>query len=178
MKIAIWTLSAPKVAAIEEAVKKCPYFEGLDIKIIPMSVKSWISDMPLSEEENMTWARNRAIACKSEIEADFYVWMEGWTTMIWETAYLFWVVYIMDNSWNWHFGFSNRMEVPELFRKRIYDNLEDLGPVLSEITWIEWASKKTWAFGAWSDDMLTRKDQFVLAFLSAIPAFYNKYYNM
>lgn len=176
MKIVIWTTAAPKVAAIEEAVKKCSYFEGVEVEIIPLKVESGISDMPLSEEENMTWARNRAIACKLEVEADFYVWMEGWTTMIWDRAYLFWVVYILDNSWNWHYWFSNRMEVPEIFRKRIYDNLEDLGPVLTEITWVEWASKKTWAFGAWSDDMLTRKDQFLLAFLSAIPAFYNKYY--
>lgn len=178
MKIVIWTTAAPKVAAIEEAVKTCPYFEWINVEIVPLKVESGISDMPLSEEENMTWARNRAINAKKEEMADFYVWMEGWTTMIWDKAYLFWVVYIMDNEWNWHFWFSNRMEVPEIFRKRIYDNLEDLGPVLTEITWVEWASKKTWAFWAWSDDMLTRKDQFLLAFLSAIPAFYNKYYNM
>lgn len=178
MKIAIGTKAAPKLAAIEEWIKRCPYFDWIEVELIPMDVESGIGDMPLSQEENMTWARNRAINCKAKIEADFYIWMEGWATMIWEKAYLFWVVYIMDNSGEWHFGFSNHMEIPEIFRKRIYDNLEDLGPVLSEITWIEWASKKTWAFWAWSDDLLTRKEQFLLAFLSAIPAFYNKYYKM
>ncbi|MDD4151077.1 MAG: inosine/xanthosine triphosphatase [Candidatus Gracilibacteria bacterium] len=178
MKIAIGTTAAPKIAAIEEGIKKCPFFEGINVEIIPMSVKSGISDMPLSEEENMTGAKNRAIACKSEIEADFYIGMEGGTTMIGNKAYLFGVVYIMNNSGEGHFGFSNRMEMPEIFRKRVYDNLEDLGPVLTEITGVEGASKKTGAFGAWSDDLLTRKEQFLLAFLSAIPAFYNKYYKM
>lgn len=178
MKIAIGTTAAPKIAAIEEWIKKCPFFEWIQVEIIPLKVESGISDMPLSEEENMTWAKNRAINARKEIEADFYIGMEWGATMIDDKAYLFWVVYIMNNDWVWHFGFSNKMEVPEIFRKRIYDNKEDLGPVLSEITWVEWASKKTWAFWAWSDDLLTRKDQFLLAFLSAIPAFYNKYYKM
>lgn len=176
MKIAIWTKSPPKVAAIEEAIKRCVYFKWQDIEIIPLKVASDISDMPISLEENMTWAKNRATNTKKEVEADFYVGMEWWMSKFDEKAYLFWVVYILDNSWKWHFGFSNMMEVPKSFEKRIYENWEELGPVLSEITWVEWASKKTWAFGHWSNDMLTRKDQFMFAFLSAIPSFYNKYY--
>jgi len=177
MKIAIWTKSPPKVAAIEEAIKKCIYFENKNIEIIPLKVESNISDMPLSIEENMLWAKNRAENAKNEVKADFYIGMEWWTSKIWEKAYLFWVVYILDNNWKWHYGFSNMMEVPEQFEKRLYENWEELWPVLTEVTWVAWASKKTWAFGHWSDDMLVRKDQFMFAFLSAIPPFYNKYYN-
>ncbi len=176
MKIAIWTKSPPKVAAIEEAIKKCVYFENKDIEVIPLKVESNISDMPLSIEENMLWAKNRAENSKKEVEADFYIGMEWWTSKIWEKAYLFWVVYILDNSWKWHYGFSNMMEVPEQFEKRLYENWEELWPVLTEVTWVAGASKKTGAFGHWSDDMLVRKDQFMFAFLSAIPPFYNKYY--
>ena len=178
MKIAIWTKSPPKVAAIEEAINKCVYFKDKKIEIIPLKVSSDISDMPTSEQENMTWAYNRAHNCKKEIEADFYIWMEGWTTMIWDKAYLFWVVFILDNSWNWHYGFSNKMEVPEYFRQKIYDEDLELWPVLSEVTKQENASKKWWAFAHWSDDMLTRKGQFVLAFLSGIVPFFNKYYKL
>jgi non-canonical (house-cleaning) NTP pyrophosphatase len=178
MKIAIWTKSPPKVAAIEEAIKKCIYFENEKIEIIPLKVSSDISDMPISEKENMQWAYNRAHNCKKEIEADFYIWMEGWTTMIWNKAYLFWVVYILNNSWEWHYWFSNKMEVPEYFRKKIYDENLELWPILSEATKQENASKKWWAFAHWSDDMLTRKDQFVLAFLSWIVPFFNKYYKL
>ena len=173
MKIAIWTKSPPKVAAIEEAIKKCIYFKGEKIEIIPLKVNS-----DISEEENMLWALNRANNCKKEIKADFYVWMEGWTTIIKNKAYLFWVVYILDNNWKWHYWFSNKMEVPEYFRQKIYDENLELWPILSEATKEENASKKWWAFGHWSDNMLTRKDQFLLAFLSAIPAFYNKYYKL
>lgn len=177
MKIAIWTKSPPKVAAIESAIKQCDYFKWKNIEFITLKVESWISDMPISLEENMDWARNRAINTKNKILADLYIGMEWWMTKIEDKAYLFWVVYILNNSNKWHFWFSNMMEVPKIFEKRVYENLEELWPVLSEITWEKWASKKNWAFWHWSDDILTRKDQFTFAFLSAIPAFYNKYYN-
>jgi len=179
MKIVLWTQSPPKIVAIENALKDCIYFEDKNIEIVPEKVDSWISDMPISLEENMEWAKNRAVNVKEKVKwADFYIWMEGWTSYIWDKTYLFWVVYILDKNWNWHFWFSNMMEVPKIFHKEIYVNKKELWPVLSEITWIEWASKKNGAFGVWSDDMLTRKDQFKLAFLSAIPTFFNKFYKM
>lgn len=179
MKIVLWTQSPPKVEAIKEAVKECIYFKDKNIEIIWEKVSSWVSDMPISLEENMIWAKNRAINVSKKIPwADFYVWMEWWTSYIGEKTYLFWVVYILNNKQEWHFGFSNMMEVPEFFHKEIYINKKELWPVLSEITWIEGASKKNWAFWAWSDNMLTRKDQFKLAFLSAIVTFYNKYYKI
>ena len=178
MKIVIWTKSPPKVAAIKEAIKKCTYFKWEDIEIIPLKVESWISDMPVSIEENMQWAKNRAENSKKEIEADFYIWMEWWTSKIWEKAYLFWVVYIISKTWEWHFWFSNMMEVPKYFEEKIYTEWLELGPILSEATKEENASKKWWAFWHWSNDMLTRKDQFMFAFLSAIPPFFNKYYKI
>ncbi|MCD5380680.1 DUF84 family protein, partial [Candidatus Gracilibacteria bacterium] len=110
--------------------------------------------------------------------ADFYIGMEGGTTLIGNNAYLFGAVYILDSEGNHHLGCSPFMEVPEVFQKRIYDNGEELGPVLSEYTGEEKISQKGGAFGCWSDDMLTRKDQFMLAFTSAISPFYNKYYKL
>lgn len=178
MLIAIATKSPPKVWAIEEAIKKCIYFENEKIEIISEKINSDVSDMPTSIEENMLWAKNRANNLSKTTKADFYIWMEWWTSFIWEKSYLFWVVYILNKNWKWHFWFSNMMEVPEIFHKRIYNNKEELWPILTELTWEQWASQKNWAFGHWSDDMLIRKDQFMFAFLSAIPAFYNKYYKL
>ncbi len=178
MKIAIWTQSPPKVKAIQQAIDNIVYFKGKKIEVIPLKVSSDISDMPISLEENMLGAKNRAKNCKKEIEADLYVWMEWWTSIIDDKAYLFGVVYILDKNGNNHYGISNMMEVPEYFRQKIYDEGLELGPVLTEATKEENASKKWWAFAHWSDDMLTRTDQFVLAFTSAIVPFYNKYYKL
>lgn len=178
MKIAIWTKSPPKLAAIENAITECIYFKWESIELISKDVDSWISDMPITIQESMLWAKNRAINISKITEADFYIWMEWWTSRIWRKAYLFWIVYILNNKWEWHYWISNMMEVPKIFDKRIYENWEELWPILSEVVWEKDAHKKGWAFWHWSDDMITRKDQFILAFLSAIPAFYNKYYKL
>lgn len=177
MKIIVWTKNPAKLKAIETASKKCIYFKWQKIEVIWEKIESWVSDMPISLEENMNWARNRANNLKNKwIKWDFYVWMEGWTNQVLGETFLFWVVYLLDRNWNWNFWISNMMKVPDNFTKRIYENWEELWPILSEVTWEKDASKKNWAFWAWSDNMITRWDQFTLAFLSAIVPFYNKYY--
>ena len=176
MKIVLWTKSPPKVAAIEEAIGECVYFEWQNVELISLKVASDISEMPITMEEIMLWAKNRAVNCKKEIEADFYVWKEWGISMIEWKAYLYWVTYILDNNWKWHFGFSNMMEVPEYFRQKVYDEWLELWPVLAEKTKEEWAAQKWGSFAHWSDNMLTRKNQFKLSFLGAISPFFNKYY--
>jgi non-canonical (house-cleaning) NTP pyrophosphatase len=49
------------VEGVKEAVLECPYFQDVEnIEYILESVSSDISDMPLTIEETMTGARNRA----------------------------------------------------------------------------------------------------------------------
>ena len=86
MKIAIWTIKTPKVEWIKDWVKLCPYFTDIEnIEYILEKVESGISDMPLNIEESMQWAKNRAQNIKKHwIKADYYIWIEWWTTKIWE----------------------------------------------------------------------------------------------
>lgn len=177
MKIAIWTKSPPKIEAIKEAVNDCIYFEWKKIEYIFEKVESWISDSPTSLEENIEWAKNRAKNLKKVwIEADFYVWMEWWTTKIWNNWFLFWVIYIEDNSCKWSLWVSPMMQLPESFYKRIYENHEQLWDIIKEISWDESVWHKTWVFWHLSDDMLTRKSQFIHAFTAWICPFFNKNY--
>jgi len=178
MKIAVWTTNPAKIKAIQEGLEKIVYLKDKEFEIIPLKVSSDVSDMPISLEENIQGAKNRAYNCKKEIEADLYVGMEWWTTLINWNAFLFGVVYLVNKEGEEHFGISNMIKVPEYFRQKIYDEWKELGPVLSEVTKEENASKKWGAFWHWTDNMLTRTDQFVLAFISAIVPFYNKYYKM
>ena len=178
MKIFVWTTNPAKLNAIREWIEKCNYFKNKnEVEIIWEKISSWVSDMPLSLEENILWAKNRAENLKKAwFDWDFFIWMEWWTTKIWDKAYLFWALYILDKNWKWHLWISNLMEVPKSFEKAIYEDWEELWVVLWKATWDSEASKKWWAFWAWSDMNLTRSDQFVFAFLSAIPPFFNKYY--
>jgi len=176
MKLAIWTESPPKLRAIEQSSKDCVYFERKNIELLPEKVESWVSDMPISLNETILWAKNRAINISKITDADFYIWMEGWTTLIWEKAFLFGCICIIDSEWKEHLWLSPMMELPWDFQTRIYDNWEDLGPIMEEISWELNAKKKSWAFWHYTDGMLTRKTQFSLAFTCAISPFFNKYY--
>ncbi|MFK7780238.1 MAG: inosine/xanthosine triphosphatase [Candidatus Gracilibacteria bacterium] len=178
MKIAIGTESESKITAIKDAISECIYFKGEEIELISEKVDSGIPNMGRSIEENMLGAKNRAINVSEIIEAEFYVGVEGGVFKIGKKAYLFGVVYILNNNGEGHYGMSNIMEIPEIFDKEIYENGKELLPTLLKISGDEGVYKKNGAFGHWSDDMLTRKDQFILAFLSAIPPFYNKYYKL
>lgn len=181
MKIAIWTLRAPKVEWIKQAVSESPYFSDIIEKVeyILSSVPSDISAMPLDIEETMLWAKNRAQnLIKSWIEADFYVWIEWWTTDIWWKKYIWWIVYVQNNLWDWHFGFSPMMEVPKLVEKMLYEEWKELWPIMWELSGKTDIRSENWSMWAWSEDMLTRSDEFRSAFHAAISPFYNKYYKL
>ncbi|MDR2189636.1 MAG: DUF84 family protein [Candidatus Peribacteria bacterium] len=75
---------------MQEALTKTPYFAEQELEILPLKVSSGISEMPITLEETMQGARNRAEnAKKQEENADFYIGMEGGTTKIEGKAYLF-----------------------------------------------------------------------------------------
>ena len=181
MRIAIWTLKAPKVEGVKSAVQTCPYFEKIKDKVeyILESVPSGISDMPLSIEETMTGAKNRAQNVKKKwILADYYVGIEWGTTDIMGKKYIWWIIYIEDNMWEWHFWFSPMLEVPALVEKKLYEEGMDLWPLMSELSGTTNIQSQNGSMWAWSDDMFTRKDEFEDAFKAAIAPFFNKFYNL
>lgn len=181
MRIAIWTLKTPKIQGVKEAVNTCPYFEKIKdrVEYILDSVPSDISDMPLSIEETMTGAKNRAQNLKKKwILADYYVGIEGWTTDIMGKKYIGWIIYVENNMWEWHFWFSPILEVPKIVEEKLYKEWHELGPIMSELSWITNIQSQNWSMWAWSDDMFTRKDEFEDAFKAAISPFFNKFYKL
>lgn len=181
MKIAIWTLRAPKVEWIKQAVSESPYFSDIidRVEYILSSVPSEISAMPLSIEEFMLWAKNRAQnLIKTWVQADFYVWIEWWTTDFWWKKYIWWTVYIEDNNKKWHYWFSPFMEVPKIVEDKLYIEKLELGPIMWDLSGKTDIRSENWSMWAWSEDMITRSEEFRVAFHAAISPFYNKYYKL
>ena len=159
MKIAVWTKSPPKLEALNIAFSGSPYFKWEKINFISEKIKSWVSDMPLTLDETITWAYNRALNIKEFVEsennqADYYIGMEWWSTMIGDKAYLFWVMCILNTEWEHHSGISNMIEIPSSIQKRLYENKEDLWPIMDEVLWLTGTKKWKWATAYWSDDTL------------------------
>lgn len=181
MKLAIWTKSPPKVLAVQSACQNCPFLEWITLEFVSESVDHGISEMPLTLEENIAWATNRAANIKQLLEskweeADFYVGMEWWSQLIWEKAFLFWVVCILDNAWNKHLWMSSMIEIPEEVQKRLYEDWEELWPIMDDILSETDTKKWIWAIWHWSNGVMNREQEFKTAFICALSPFFSHFY--
>lgn len=177
MLVAIWSLRKPKLEAVEQAFQSCPYFWWKIIKYEARKTSSDVSDMPLSIKEIMQWAKNRVKNLKKEIpNANFYVGLEWWTSKIWNKYFLFWVTYIENQEWIWHYGFSPMMEIPPKIQHELYINKRDLWEVIEEISDKNDIKSNNWTLGELSDDMIKRAKSFQVSTQAAIAPFFNKYW--
>ena len=179
MKIAVWSKNPVKINAVALSAEKCTYFWWEKIEVVWENVSSDISDMPISMDEILLWAKNRAHNLAKVIDdAEYYIWIEWGTTIIWEKAYLFWVTHILNSLWEEHIWFTQFMEVPEYFRRGIYEEGKELWPMEDELNKIENVWQKNGSFWMWTDDMLSRQLSFEISFICAISPFYNKNYKL
>lgn len=179
MDIAIGTTRKPKVDGIMEGFLTCPYFEPFykSISFLPHEVSSGISHTPLTIEEVMQGAYNRVQDLLTKVEsASFYVGVEGGVWARGTTSYLFGCVYVQNEHSVGHYGFSPMVEVPAIIHRMLYEEGRELGPIMGELSGVTDIRSENGSMGAWTNDMFTRKDEFVLAFRAAIAPFFNKYY--
>jgi non-canonical (house-cleaning) NTP pyrophosphatase len=177
MLIAIWTLRKPKLEAVEQVFQTCPYFWWQLIKYKSQKTSSDVSDMPLSIDETMLWAKNRVKNLKKEItNADFYIWLEWWTSKIWNRYFLFSTSYIENQSWKWYYGFSPMIEIPKNIQHELYNNKKKLWIIIEELSEKNNIRSNNWTIWELSDNMIKRVDSFKLSTQAAISPFFNKYW--
>jgi len=178
MHFAIGTANTPKSQAIEYVLNTCPYTKGATFS--NHKVPSGVPDMPTNLREIRTGAKNRAIFTRRENpDADYFVGMEGgvYQDTEGENYWLLGVVYIEDRDGVGHFGYSCHLEVPEKITEGLFDGRgRDLEQVVESITGVKNIGDQHGSFYEWTDGILTRKDQFVMASECAIAPFFNRYY--
>jgi inosine/xanthosine triphosphatase len=182
LTFAVGTTRTPKVNGIKSGLEECAiHYEALrgESNFICQKTESGVSDMPLSIEEVMLGAENRALNLKeSGVTADYYVGIEGGTTRIGKKAYLFGAVYVLNRSGEGHFGVSPMIEVPSAVDFQLYQEGKELGPVMGELSGRVDIRSENGSMGAWSEDMFTREDEFSVAVKAAMAPFFNKYYRL
>ena len=179
MFIAIWSLRKPKIDAVKHTFKNSPYFQNTQetIKYKAQKTESDVSDMPLSIEEIMLWAKNRVKNLITEIDnADFYIWLEWGTSKIWNKYFLFWTTYIENQNGKWHYGFSPMIEIPDNMAKELYQNKADLWILIEKYSNKQDVRSNNWTLWELSDDMIKRAESFTVATQAAIAPFFNKYW--
>ena len=125
LTFAVGTTRAPKVDGIKAGLEICATrYPTLDVERVFVCEKteSGVSDMPLSIEETMQGAKNRANSLLAQgIDADYYVGIEGGVSRFGEKSYLFGTVYVQNREGEGHFGISPMIEVPSAIDRMLYE---------------------------------------------------------
>jgi len=174
MKVVVGSKNPVKVGAVEEAFGK--YWP--DSEIVGMEVISGVGEQPMSEQETMIGARQRArVALEADRVADYGVGLEGGVTEIeskmFECAWACVVRRPADaKAMAGEEGLAGGLyfELPDKIVQRIKKGGE-LGPIMDEMTGEENVKQKGGAIGMFSKGRLDRRQAYVQIVLSALIKF-------
>ncbi len=129
MKIAIGTTNEAKVSAVRKIIGGVwPTAEFFSVE-----TQSGVAAMPLTDEEGIAGAINRAKNALQKIDSDYSVGLEG---SVHENKYgMFlggWVVILNKDNSKIGIGNSGEILLPEWIRKKLNAG-EELGPIIKEL---------------------------------------------
>lgn len=171
MRIAIGSTNPVKVAAATEA---CRHYWP-DSTCSSHGVDTGVAAMPMSDEETIQGARNRAERARELSGADIGIGLEGGVMETpWGLFLTNWVVAVGEGG-KTGYGSSTRMRLPEAVAAEIRGGGE-LGPIMDRITGTSLSNHRNGAIGYFTRDLVLRKDAFLQAVAYALVAFVNEGY--
>jgi inosine/xanthosine triphosphatase len=184
MLIAIGSTRGPKVQAVKEVaalLKVCFFQKAREMEFIERAVPSGVSAMPLSLEEVMAGARQRAahlqkILRAEGIQADFFVGLEGGFVVTQQDGKRFcflqnWAY--VSNGLQGAYGASGAIAIPERISCEVLERGRELAQVIDEFSDREDVRSQEGTWGILTCDLISRKDAFKIALLNAFAPFYN-----
>src|SRR5246500_3156740 len=183
--IAVGSARKPKVEAVRDALAVIrPFLDGnLDCEIVPVEVASGVRHTPLSREDLMAGARQRAealvhIARDSNAPWKYFVGLEGGLDVIHEDAKR-WVfleswAYVADDMGRGAFGRSGAVLLPEALAKTVLDDGVELSEAIDAFAGGHRIRDAQGAWGVLSRNLITRQDAFRVAVISAFAPFFNR----
>ncbi len=168
MKVAVGSKNKVKIEAVKNAFEalwpdKKWQVEGVD-------VSSGVSDQPMSDEESIKGAGNRARKAIKEINADYGVGAEGGlqkTGEHWLDSG--WIV-VVDKQGNEGVGSTVKMIVPEKMMKLIHDG-QELGIACDIIFDMTDAKQGVGHFGLMTKNQITRTSGYKDGVIAALSYF-------
>ncbi len=137
-----------------------------------VSVASWVSDQPMSQEETIHWARNRIREVRSKYpDAEYWVGIEWWIEKKGaETEVFAWII-IESQQKEWR-SQTATFYLPELVTKLI-DEGKELGEA-NDIFFSQRNSKQKWGM-VWklTDNLIDRTEYYVTPMILALIPFRN-----
>jgi inosine/xanthosine triphosphatase len=183
MKIALGSERAAKIEALRSSMARIATVNQAwrDALIVARSVETGVPVMPLTNEQLMQGARNRAEAVrelllKEATSAELYVGLEGGFHSVeidgqWDTFLCGWA-YATDGE-RGSFGAAPSISVPYHIARRVIDGRRELSEVIDEVAGEQDVRSRQGAWGVLSCDLLTRSASFEAALVAAFAPFYN-----
>ena len=186
MRVAIGSTRAPKVEAVKEAweIFSSKIVGATDeaIEFAPFNVPTQTPDMPITVEQLMSGARERAerlmLQLKREkAEADFYVGLEAGFNVVdprgaRRHVFLESWVFVSDGH-EGYFGHGGGLPVPRAISSQVLDRGIELGIVIDLFAQQQDVSSQQGAWGVLTRDIFNRQHAFVVALIAAFAPFYN-----
>lgn len=151
MLIAVGSTNRVKVAAVKNALIE------EEVAIIPCSASSKVRDQPLSAEETLQGAVNRARECLEKIEADLAIGLEGGIEFIQEKVYLCHWGALVDREQSTYITNSPLFLLPAIYQGDLQAG-KNLDEVMLHFTGIENLGSKQGAIGYFTENRLTREE--------------------
>ncbi|MFA5355633.1 MAG: inosine/xanthosine triphosphatase [Candidatus Paceibacterota bacterium] len=169
MKIVVGSKNPVKVNAVKDAFKKV----FGDCEVVGVSVSSGVSNMPMSFEEALRGARNRAKNAIKILRADFSVGLEGGFEKKEGGTFLTGIVAIVDKNGIWGISRGGGLLMPERIVKRV-ENGKELGEVMDEVRGLRNTKEKDGAVGFFTKNLIPRKKSFEISTIYALSRFIRK----
>jgi inosine/xanthosine triphosphatase len=183
-RIAVGSTRRPKLQAVQEAAttfaSRLSPLAALEIQ--GREVASGVSHTPISREELMQGARQRAEALHKMLSAasesaDFYVGLEGGLDVVSENGrprvFLESWAYVTDGL-RGHFGSSGSIELPEALAEEVLSRGTELSVAIDLYAGAVGIRDGQGAWGVLTDNLVSRQESFRLAVVTAFAPFYNQ----
>lgn len=136
------------------------------------SVQSWVSDQPMTQEETITWARNRVKEIKDNYpDAKYWVGIEWWVERKEDETEVF--AWVVIESWER----EGKSQTATFYLPEMVTKLIDEGKELweaNDIFFSQINSKQKWGMvGKLTDNLIDRTEYYVTPMILALIPFKN-----
>src|SRR5215469_3674830 len=180
--IAVGSTRRPKLNAVIDAASViAPLLGEGAVNVTGYEVESGVSHTPVSREELMRGARQRAEALQAQLRAngtsaDFFVGVEGGLDVVTENALKRVVLeswaYVSDGTAG-HFGCSGSIELPEALAEEVLSRGTELSVAIDQFAGAVGIRDGQGAWGVLSCNLISRQEFFRRAVEVAFAPFYN-----
>jgi inosine/xanthosine triphosphatase len=183
--IAVGSTRKPKIEAVRDALAEFgPFLNGAaDFNVAAVEVPSGVRHTPLTREDLMAGARQRAEAlieiARGEIHHwNYFVGMEGGLDVVREGSsrrvFLSSWAYVTDGAGPGAFGQSGAVQLPEALAKIVVDDGVELSKAIDAFAGGRGIRDVQGAWGVLTQNIITRQDAFRVAVISAFAPFFNR----